>query len=112
MIATLAEREGKAGASFCIATIECDRTLGQLFLHSLCFGRVARVEGYARSHERGSKARVAAGKDRIEIDGLLKEFFSNRVIRRVTLAEVPQAPLISPPSVEACRRPLSPRGAS
>jgi hypothetical protein len=58
----------------------------------------------ARSHERGGKARLAAGKDRIEIDGLLKELFSNCAIRRVALGEMRQAALISLPSVEVGRR--------
>src|SRR6516165_6978495 len=104
MIAALAERKGKAGAGFCITAIERDGAPRQLLFRALCFGGIAHPESYAGSAERGAEARVAAGEEWIEVDGLLKEFFSNRVIRSVALGEMPQAALISPPGVEACRR--------
>jgi hypothetical protein len=110
MIAARDERYCKTTAGFCIAAIEGDRAPRQLFLHSLCFRGIARLKCLARSAERSGEARVAAHKEWIEINGLLKEFFGNSVIRSVALAEMPQAALISPPGVEACRRLVRPAG--
>jgi hypothetical protein len=104
MIAAPVERERKAGAGFRIATIERDRAPRQCFFRALRLRAIARLKYIARSVEGGGKPCVASRKDRIQIDGPLKELLRKSVILCAGLTEVPQTSLIRSPGVEAFRR--------
>jgi len=58
----------------------------------------------ARSVEGGGKPFVSSCKDRIQIDGPLKELLCEGVILRAGFTEMPQTSLIGGPGVEASRR--------
>ena len=90
MIAAPVERNSKAGAGFRIATIERDRAPGRRFFRALCFRGIARLKHIARSVEGGGKPCVSSHKDRIQIDGSLKELLCEGVILRAGFTEMPQ----------------------
>ena len=50
------------------------------------------------------KPDISSDKHRIEIDGALKEFFSESVILNAGLAEMPHPSLVRAPGIEICRR--------
>src|SRR6516162_10745613 len=104
MIAAPVERNSKAGAGFRIATIERDRAPRQCFFRALCFFEIAGLKQSARSVEGGGKPFVSSCKDRIQIDGPLKELLCEGVILRAGFTEMPQTSLIGAPGVEAARR--------
>jgi hypothetical protein len=62
------------------------------------------VKQSARPRDSGGKPCVPRRKDRIEIDGPLKELFREGVILRAGFTEMPQTSLICGPGVEAPRR--------
>src|SRR5437660_1081962 len=105
MIATPKQRAGEMHACFGIIAVERKCPPRQDLGGGLCFQQIAPLKNRSCISESYGEAAVPAGKARVKVDGPLKEFLGKCIVLCTGFAIMPEAALISGPSIEACWRP-------
>src|SRR5438132_12711366 len=99
-IAAAEQPKRQAGAGLGVGAVERNCTADEWLSRDLHLLQSADLKLRRGGQPSPSKSAVSAGKIRIEIDRLLKEFFGERIIRSGQIAEMPQAALVGGPRVE------------
>jgi hypothetical protein len=90
--------------SFGVAAVERNRPARQCLGGSEDFGQIAYLKAAGCLQLSDGEASVPPGEARVEINGLLKEFLSHRVVVCTKFAPMPKPALVGGPGVKAPRR--------